>query len=92
MYKEGDRWIKPHAACTLTLEDSKIFCEFLKSVRFPDGFASNLRKNVIDGTNKITELKSHDCHVIMQRLLPTGIRPFMKKEIVDVIIELCNFF
>ena len=25
-------------------------------------------------------------------LLPTGIQPFMKKEIVDVIIELSNFF
>jgi len=28
----------------------------------------------------------------MQRLLPTGIRPFMKKEIVDAITELSNFF
>ena len=92
LYKEGDRWMKPHAAYTLTLEDSKKFCEFLKSVRFPDGFASNLRKNVIDGNNKITGLKSHDCHVIMQRLLPTGIQPFMKKEIVDAITKLSNFF
>ena len=66
--------------------------EFLKSVRFPNGFASNLRKNVIDENNKITRLKSYDCHVIMQRLLSTGIRPFIKKEIIDVIIELSNFF
>ena len=75
--------MKPHVAYTLIPEDNKKFCEFLKSVRFPDGFASNLRKNVIDGNTKINGLKSHDCHVIIQLLLPTGIRPFMKKEIVD---------
>ena len=92
LYKEGDRWMKPHAAYTLTSEDSKKFCEFLKSVLFFDGFASNLRKNIIDGNTKITRLKSHDCHVVMQQLLPTGIRPFMKKEIFDAITELSNFF
>ena len=85
LYKEGCRRMKPHAAYILTLEDSKKFCEFLKLVRFPDGFASNLRKNIIDGNNKITGLKSHDCHVIMQRLLPTEFSSFMKKEIVDAI-------
>lgn len=63
-----------------------------KSVRFPDGFASNLRKNVIEGSNKITSLKSHDCHVIMQRLLSSGIHPFLTREIGDRIVELCNFF
>jgi len=92
LYKDGDRWMKPHASYTLSPDDGKKFCDFLKSVRFPDGFASNLKKNVIDGKNKISGLKSHDCHIIMQRLLPTGLRPFMKKEIVDAITELSNFF
>ena len=50
---------------TLSLEESKKFFEFLKSVGFPDGFASNLGKNVIDGNNKITGLKSQDFHVLM---------------------------
>ena len=92
LYKKGDRWMKSHATYTLTPEDSKKFCEFLKSVRFPNGFASNLRKNVIDGNNKRTGLKSHDHPVIMQQLLLTRICPFLKKEIVDVITELSNFF
>ena len=47
-------------------EDSKKFCEFLKSVSFPDGFASNIRKSIMDGNNKITGLKLHHYHVIMQ--------------------------
>ncbi|XP_060969773.1 uncharacterized protein LOC133036997 [Cannabis sativa] len=37
-------------------------------------------------------LKSHDCHVLLQRLLPAGIRKFLKKEIRDTIIELCVYF
>ena len=61
--------MKPYAAYTLTPADSKKFCDFLKSVWFPDGFASNLRKNVIDGNNKITRLKSHDCYVIIQQVV-----------------------
>ena len=64
LYKEGDRWMKPHAVYILTSNCSKQFCEF-KSVRFPDGFASNLKKKVIDGNNKIIGLKSNDCHLIM---------------------------
>ncbi|CAH9119041.1 unnamed protein product [Cuscuta epithymum] len=92
LFKDGDQLMKPHAAYTLSPIDCTKFCEFLKHVRFPDGFASNLGKNVIGGNSKISGLKSHDCHVIMQRLLPIGIRPFMKKEIVDAITELCNFF
>ena len=74
LYKQGEHWMKPQAAYTLTPNDRQKFCDFIKSVRFSDGFASNLRKNVMDGNNKITELKSHNCHVIMQRLLPTTIR------------------
>ncbi|XP_062086475.1 uncharacterized protein LOC133792583 [Humulus lupulus] len=61
-------------------------------VKFPDGFASNLRKNVIENDNKITGLKSHDCHVILQRLLPIGVHSFLEKPIAKTIIDLCTFF
>ena len=81
LYKESDRWMKPHAAYTLIPRDSKKLCEFLKSVWFLDGFAPNLRKNVIDGKTKITRLKSYNYHVIMQQLLSIEIRPFLKKKL-----------
>ena len=49
------------------------------------------QKNVTpDG--KLTGLKSHDCHVIMQRLLALGIRPFLPKPVRETFVELCNFF
>ena len=89
--KQGDSWYKPRASYTLTLVQRQRFTEFLQSVKFPDGVAGNLKKNVTaDG--KLTGLKSHDCHVILQRLLAVGIRPFVPKEIHQTISELCNFF
>ena len=75
----------------MTLEQRQRFTEFLQSVKFPDGLAGNLKKNVTaDG--KLTGLKSHDCHVILQRLLVVGIRHFVPKAIQDTISELCHFF
>ncbi|XP_060969526.1 uncharacterized protein LOC133036800 [Cannabis sativa] len=37
-------------------------------------------------------LKSHDCHVIMQRLLSVGVRKFLPNAISTTISELFNFF
>ena len=45
-----------------------------------------------DNDSKITGLKSHDCHVIIQRLLAFEICSFLNKEIGSKIIELCTFF
>ncbi|XP_062100718.1 uncharacterized protein LOC133806640 [Humulus lupulus] len=84
------RLLKPHAPYVLTAEDKQLFCRFFKEVKLPDGFCSNLKKKVTD--NNIVGLKSHDCHVIMQRLLPVCIGKFLSKEISTTIIELCNFF
>ncbi|KAH7845855.1 hypothetical protein Vadar_006705 [Vaccinium darrowii] len=37
-------------------------------------------------------MKSHDCHVLLQRLLPIGMRGFVSKEICTTLFELGNFF
>ncbi|XP_073133332.1 uncharacterized protein [Henckelia pumila] len=92
LYKDGNKWKKPPAIYTLSVEDRRLFLQFIKSVKFPDGFAANLSKNVSEATGKILGLKSHDCHVLLQRLLPAGIRPYLNKEVRETIIELCNFF
>ena len=41
---------------------------------------------------KIYGLNSHDCHVLMQQLLPLTIHRFLHKNVSGAIIELCNFF
>ena len=92
MVKDSNKWIKPAAEFTTSITDRQKFCSFIKSVRFPDAFASNLRKNIKNNDNNIIGLKSHDCHVLMQRFLLAGLCPFLPRHISSTIIELCNFF
>ncbi|KAL0560440.1 hypothetical protein IC582_000845 [Cucumis melo] len=88
----GNRLVKPHASYTLTTSERVEFCKFLKSVKFADGFVSNISRCVHEREGKISELKTHDCHVLLHRLLPIGIRAFLPKNVYTAITELCNFF
>ena len=52
----------------------KEFCEVLSRVRFPHGFASNPERRVSADGNKVQGLRIHDCHVLLQRVLPIILR------------------
>jgi len=41
---------------------------------------------------KIFGLKSHDCHILMEQLLPIAIRNVLPNNVTVVIVELCFFF
>lgn len=92
LYKVGNKWKKPNASYTLSVDERGKSYQFIKSVKFSDCFAANLSKNVSEENGKISGLKSHDYHVLFQRLLPTGIIPYLKREVQKTITELCNFF
>nr|GEZ87049.1 hypothetical protein [Tanacetum cinerariifolium] len=63
-----------------------------QGVKQPDGFGSNFKHKVTDNDTNITSLKSHDCHITMQRLLPYGLQQYLPSAITTPIIELCSFF
>ncbi|KAL5724590.1 hypothetical protein ACHQM5_007830 [Ranunculus cassubicifolius] len=88
----GDKFDVPAASYTLSPTEKKAFCEWLKTVKFPDGYASNISRcvNIKDG--KVSGLKSHDCHVLLQRVLPAALRGFLESDISLTIIELGLFF
>ncbi|CAL2248478.1 unnamed protein product [Prunus armeniaca] len=72
--------------------DKKEFLKFVSSVKFPDGYASNIACCLnVDGS-KFTGLKSHDCHVFMQRLLPVSIQHLLPEDTVKPIMLLSRFF
>ena len=89
---DGLRVLKPHACYTLVLAQRKDFCRFLKSFKCFDEYASNISKNVNVNEGKISGLKCHDCHVLLQQLLPIGIRPYLWKDVYIVLAELSNFY
>lgn len=47
----------------------KFFNWITNNIKFTDGYASNLHNCVDKSEEKFINIKSHDCHVMMQRLL-----------------------
>ncbi|CAL8134261.1 unnamed protein product [Prunus armeniaca] len=92
MNRDNDKARRDLAFFSMKPNDKKEFLKFVSSVKFPDGYASNIARCVnVDG-GKFTGLKSHDCHVFMQRLLPVGIRHLLPEDVVKSIILLSRFF
>ena len=41
---------------------------------------------------KLIGLKSHDCHILMQQLLPVAIHGILPKYVRHTITQLCSYF
>ncbi|KAG7636059.1 Transposon En/Spm-like [Arabidopsis thaliana x Arabidopsis arenosa] len=69
----------PFPAYTLTEEAKQSLLQCVKhNIRFPDGYSSDLASCVDLDNGKFSGMKSHDCHVFMERLLP-----FIFAELLD---------
>ena len=90
--KPNGKTLLPPAAFAMTKKDKDTFCRVLKDVKVPDGYSSNISRRVQLKDRALTGLKSHDCHVLMQQLLPIALRRTLPKHVVQVLIELCSFF
>ncbi|XP_061359254.1 uncharacterized protein LOC133303366 [Gastrolobium bilobum] len=77
---------------TMTGEQRKIFLTTLKNTKMPDGYSSNISRCIDDKNSKISGLKSHDCHIILQHLLPIAIRNVLPDAVTTVLVELSAFF
>jgi len=75
-------------------KDQKVeFCNFLKGIKFPDGYAANLARYISDdGSRVVGKLKTHSCHILLQRIIPTGLRGLVRKDVYEAIAELGTFF
>ncbi|KAF5933612.1 hypothetical protein HYC85_029783 [Camellia sinensis] len=83
---------KPPTLHTLSVKEREGFCDFLKTIKYPDGYAANISSCVTAQARKLSSLKSHDSHVLIQRLLPIGMHGYLNKEIGMALFELGNFF
>nr|GFA72626.1 hypothetical protein [Tanacetum cinerariifolium] len=84
--------LTPQAAYSFTPGNRKKFCQFIKGVKLPDGFGSCFNYKVTNKDTNITGLKTYDCHIMMQRLLPYGLQQYFLDKIAKPIIELCSLF
>ena len=92
LIEEGNSIRMPHARYTLTKEQKAKFMAFLEEVKFPDGYASNISRCLSDDGTKLHGLKTHDCHIILQRLLAAVIRGVVDQDIYEAVADVGKFF
>ncbi|KAG8375877.1 hypothetical protein BUALT_Bualt09G0004800 [Buddleja alternifolia] len=83
---------KPKASYTLSKTQRKELCAWTKALKLPDGYSSSIARCVNENECKFYGMKSHDCHVFMQRLLPIAFRDLLPKPVWEALTELSNFF
>ncbi|KAL3370947.1 hypothetical protein AABB24_007792 [Solanum stoloniferum] len=62
--------VKPKANFSFTLDEKREIIEWVKNLRMSEGYASNLGKRADMNEGKLIGMKSHDCHVFMETLIP----------------------
>jgi len=68
------------------------FCQCLKGVKVSQGHSSNVKSLLSMQDLKLIGLKSYDCHILMQQLLPITIRGILPENVRHTITCLCSFF
>lgn len=77
---------------TLSDDDNKVLCKWLSELQVPDGYSGNLSRCVAVGECSISDMKTHDCHIFLERLLPFIARELLPKDVCEPLIELSYFF
>jgi len=65
---------------------------WLKTLKVPYGFCSNIRSLVSMKDLTLTNYNSHDCHVMLTTFLPIAIRAIKPVFVKMAITRLCYFF
>ncbi|XP_029128330.1 uncharacterized protein LOC114916203 [Cajanus cajan] len=89
--QNNGKMLKPKANYTLTVEQAKLVYQWIKELRMPDGYSSNLARCVDVDKRKMIGMKSHDCHVFMECLLPIAFSS-LPVHVLNPLIEVSNFF
>ena len=82
--------LKPKASYALSKEQKKNVCEWVQGLKMLDGYASHLTKCVDMNQLRLHEMKSHDCHIFMESLLPIAFC-MLRDQMWQLLIELVNF-
>ena len=89
---QGPHTYLPPACHTMSTNEKRSFCQCLRNVKVPQGYSSNIKSLVSVNELKLVGLKSHDCHVLMQQLLPVSIRGILPDKVWVAITHLCFVF
>ena len=82
---------KLRASFVLEKNAQLLVYKWLKSLYFPDGHASKRSRLVNIEDCRLYGMKSHDCHVFMQTLIPLAFHDLLPKGIWDALTEISHF-
>ena len=88
----NDQTRMPHACYHMNASEKDGFLQVLKDVRVPDGYSSNISCCVKLKERKISEMKSHDNHILIQQAFLIAIHRSLHPEVSISLIDLSCFF
>ena len=88
----NDKTHMPHACYHMNASENDGFLQVLKDVRVPDGYSSNISRCVKLKEHKISGMKSHDNHILMQQPFLIAIHGSLPPEVSRPLIGLSCFF
>ena len=80
----------PNAEYVLSKESRERFMSNLKAIKLPSNYSSSLHSKVSKG--KLSGLKSHDYHVLIQDLMPVCMRDLGEDALTSVIVRISRIF
>ena len=70
----------------------QVVCEWVKNLKFPDGYVSNMGQCVDLKKYNLFGMKSHDFHVFMQRIILIAFQNLMPTNVWEPLTELSLLF
>jgi len=89
---DESRVVKLRASFALEKNTQLLVYQWFKSLCFSSRYASNISRLVNLEECRLYGMKSHDCHVFMQTLIPLAYRDLLPKGIWDALTKISDFF
>ena len=91
MTKNKEDYCTP--AC-FTLDEDELHQLFncLDGIKVPFGYSRLICRYLDTKKQRFSNMKSHDCHVMMTQLLPVALRGIMDDHIRNTLLDFCNIF
>jgi hypothetical protein len=80
-------------SCITLSKHEKEFCGFLKNVKVPSSYSTNVSRLISFPDQKVAlDVKSHDYHVLLTQMIAIGIRNILPINVREAIMNFCFFF
>jgi hypothetical protein len=80
-------------SCITLSKYEKEFCGFLKNVKVPSGYSTNVSRLILFLDLKVVPgVKYHDYHVLLAQMIVLGIQNILPVNVLEAIINFCFFF